>query len=312
MLFPTKHNELYMVRPFGLNTNMLVCSVSEKKESISPLKKSFDKALQGGLVGAGAMSINVLSLMWMRTTVNYQYRHGTSTTQAFKTLYNDGGIPRFYRGILPALIQGPLSRFGDTAANVGVNDFLDSNEHTKDLPIAFKTLAASTMASMLRIALMPVDTTKTIMQVEGKNAIQSLISKVKQGGPSVLWHGSLGACSATFVGHYPWFLTYNTLNTYLPTYDRSTELSSYLARNAFIGFTASALSDTCSNSIRILKTYKQSSKIPITYHKAANDIMLKDGLHGLFFRGLNTKIISNGVQGLMFNVLWKLGQDYIQ
>ena len=30
-----------------------------------------------------------------------------------------GGIPRFYRGLLPALVQGPLSRFGDTAANTG-------------------------------------------------------------------------------------------------------------------------------------------------------------------------------------------------
>jgi hypothetical protein len=51
--------------------------------------------------------------------VNYQYRYGTTTTQALKTLYKEGGIPRFYRGLLPALLQGPLSRFGDTAANAG-------------------------------------------------------------------------------------------------------------------------------------------------------------------------------------------------
>lgn len=30
---------------------------------------------------------------------------------------------------------------------------------------------------------------------------------------------------------------------------------------------------------------------------------------GLFGRGLQTKIISNGLQGLMFSVLWRMGQD---
>ena len=51
------------------------------------------------------MGIQVLSLMWLRTTVNYQYRHGSSMTTAFKTLYRDGGIVRFYRGLAPALFQ---------------------------------------------------------------------------------------------------------------------------------------------------------------------------------------------------------------
>lgn len=51
------------------------------------------------------MGIQVLSLMWLRTTVNYQYRHGSSMTTAFKTLYKDGGVVRFYRGLAPALIQ---------------------------------------------------------------------------------------------------------------------------------------------------------------------------------------------------------------
>ena len=79
-----------------------------KKIKLSP-QEVFDKAksraLQGGLAGAAAMGINVLTLMWMRTTINYQYRHGTSTTTALKTLYKEGGIPRFYRGLLPALVQ---------------------------------------------------------------------------------------------------------------------------------------------------------------------------------------------------------------
>lgn len=50
---------------------------------------------------------------------------------ALKTLYADGGIPRFYQGLLPALVQGPASRFGDTAANAGVITLLDSFDETK-------------------------------------------------------------------------------------------------------------------------------------------------------------------------------------
>jgi hypothetical protein len=111
------------------------------------------------------MGINVLSLMWIRTTINFQYRYGTGTMEAFRTLYKDGGIPRFYRGLLPALIQGPLSRFGDTAANTGTLAALEAFEFTSNLPVGLKTVAASVGAAGFRILLMPVDTFKTTMFV---------------------------------------------------------------------------------------------------------------------------------------------------
>ena len=68
--------------------------------------------------------------------------------------------------------------------------------------------------------------------------------------PTALWHGSLGAMSATFAGHYPWFATYNTLQAKIPQQD--TKLKQ-LGRNAVIGFCSSFVSDTVSNSIRVLK-----------------------------------------------------------
>lgn len=55
------------------------------------------KALSGGIPGMAAMAVQVLSLMWLRTTVNYQYRYGTSMGVALSTLYKEGGIPRFYK-----------------------------------------------------------------------------------------------------------------------------------------------------------------------------------------------------------------------
>jgi hypothetical protein len=103
------------------------------------------------------------------------------------------------------LLQGPLSRFGDTAANTGVLTLLDHLELTRELPVGVKTIAASGSAALFRIFLMPIDTVKTTMQVTGK--FGAVVDKVKLGGPIVLYNGSLAAASATFVGHYPWFFT---------------------------------------------------------------------------------------------------------
>lgn len=59
----------------------------------------------------------------------------------------------------------------------------------------------------------------------------------------------------------------------LPKFD---DLPRKLLRAAVIGFTASAVSDTCSNSIRVIKTTKQTHTEPITYPKAlqVRDLML--------------------------------------
>lgn len=140
-------------------------------------------------------------------------------------------------------------------------------------------------------------------QVEGKDGLSKLIAKVSTKGPQTLFHGSIAAAAATFVGHYPWFFVYNYLSEKLP---RANDTATKLARSALIGFCASAISDTCSNSIRVVKVYKQANTESVSYPEALRRIIKEDGLGGLFGRGLQTKIIANGLQGLMFSVLWKL------
>jgi len=275
-------------------------SKSEDLSFQEVLSKAGKSAARGGTAGACAMGANVACLMWMRTTVNYQYRNGVTFPVALKTLYADGGIPRFYRGVLPALFQGPLSRFGDTAANTGVLTLLNSLDSTRDMGVGIKTVAASAAAAGFRIFLMPIDTVKTTMQVTGK--FSNVVNKVKVGGPTVLYHGALASASATFVGHYPWFFTYNYLSEKIPKQD--TQLAE-LGRRAIMGFSASAISDTCSNSIRVVKVYKQSSTVAITYPEVVRTVIKESGVSGLFFRGLETKILANGLQGILFSILWK-------
>eukprot|EP00122_Pirum_gemmata_P011133 Pgem_evm1s10307 len=194
--------------------------------------------------------------------------------------------------------------FFEKIANAGMLALLDSYGSTKDLPIAVKTASASAAAALWRINLTPIDTCKTIMQVEGREGLAILGKKFRAKGPSVFYHGALAASTATFVGHLPWFYTHNQLSALIPKPDANDTIKK-LGRNAFIGFCSSAVSDTISNSIRVVKTTKQTNSVPITYMGAVQQVIKADGLSGLFFRGLKTKILANGMQGMLFSVLWK-------
>merc|ERR1719323_1508019 len=268
------------------------------------LTKASKKALSGGgIAGMAAQAINVLALMWMRTIMNYQYRYGGGLVEVVKKLYAEGGIPRFYRGLAPGLIQAPVSRFGDTAANDGA---LAALEYTS-LPTAVKTMAASASAAGFRVFLMPIDAWKTTKQVEGKEGLKRLIEKTKK-HPTALWQGAVGAMTATWVGHYPWFYTNNQLREIMPPFEFT---NGKYVRNAVIGFCAAAVSDTCSNSLRVLKTTRQTSLVPVGYLESAKQIIEAEGYAGLFGRGLKTRILTNGLQGALFTIGWKAISEYL-
>lgn len=316
------------------------------------MAKASKKALSGGKAGASASIVQVLSLMWLRTSMNYQYRYGGSLSTSLDTLYKEGGVPRLYQGLPFALVQGPLTRFGDTAANVGILVLLDSLAFTEGMPLPLRTLCASITAGAWRIFLMPIDTSKTVMQVEGKEGLTNLYDTVKENGPGPLYRGAFASAAATTVGHFPWFLTYNYLNEVLPLVEGNAEKDSMiiflnLARSAFLGLAASCVSDCCSNSLRVIKTTKQTATLDsieeiglnastsanvkgtsanvkgsskgeneetkkdseISYSDAVKLILETDGWVGLFGRGLKTRLLTNAIQGAAFSVLWRYFQQ---
>ena len=266
------------------------------------IDKSFKKAIGGGLSGSMAMVFQISSLMWLRTTMNNQYRYGLGFKQTLSNLYKDGGIRRFYRGYIPALGVAPLSRFGDVASNTYITNYFKNTNN--NIPIPVQTLIASSIASSWRVFLVPIDTVKTTLQVEGKNGIPLLKNKVSNNGFRVMYYGSLASLSASFVGHYPWFLTYNFLNQKIEK-PKNDETGKKFIRNGTIGFCSSIVSDSCSNSLRVLKTSKQTYPNNIGYIDIGKDIIKKDGIQGLLGRGLKTRILTNGLQGMIFTVGWK-------
>jgi hypothetical protein len=69
--------------------------------------------------------------------------------------------------------------------------------------------------------------------------------------------------------------------------------------------------------LRVVKTTKQTaqvgegsdSKKEITYPEVVAMILEQDGVVGLFGRGLQTRLLTNMIQGAVFSVLWRYFQQ---
>lgn len=127
----------------------------EKKLTLNQIfYRAGKRGLGGGIPGALAGVMQVLSLMWLRTIINYQCRYGTNFFQALHTLLQEGGVPRLYRGVSFAIVQAPLSRFVSTAANDGIESLLASFSWTNSWGPGRTTVVASIVVGLWRMMLM--------------------------------------------------------------------------------------------------------------------------------------------------------------
>ena len=198
-----------------------------------------------------------------------------------------------------------------TAANDGVDSFLGSFEMTKNWGPGRTTVFASIIVGLARIALMPIDTMKTVLQVDSSEGFRNLVRRLRAGKFGVLYQGSLATAVGAVAGHYPWFYTYN----FLANKDWVAKLvPSKLLRNAAIGFCASIISDTATNVLKVIKTTKQAlgSKHNSSYAEVVRMIVAADGWKGLFGRGLRTRIGTNALQSILFTIIWRGLSEKIQ
>lgn len=277
--------------------------VAVKKASLpAVLALAIKKAWISGSAGFLAGTIQVLAFMWLRTTMNYQVKNGGSFLEVLNKLWAEGGLARLYRGLLPwAIFQAPLSRFGDVAANEIVISVISTL--FPQVPLSVSTFASSMTGACWRITITPIDTCKTILQTDGDKGMQILKDKIAKGGPLVLWQGWEGNYVANVVGNYPWFLVMNFLSKRVGVPEGNV---ARLIRSATIGAASSSVSDLVSNSIRVVKTKKQThANADISYLEAAKEVTDVDGVYGLIFRGLETRILTNVLQGAFFTVMWK-------
>ncbi|CAE6930953.1 orc1 [Symbiodinium sp. CCMP2592] len=221
------------------------------------------------------------------------YKFGGTLPDVLRKLYREGGIARLYQGLLPwAIFQAPLSRFGDVAANDMVLALMGAL--FPQVPVGVTTFVGSVSSAAWRVIITPVDTCKTMLQTDGTKGWIMLKEKMSKGGLLILWAGWEGNYMANVIGNYPWFVTSNVLQKRVPVPAGN---FMKLVRSAFIGALASSISDVVANSIRVIKTKKQTSEdVNCGYISAAQQIIASDGIRGIFFRGLSTRVFTNILQ----------------
>lgn len=150
---------------------------------------------------------------------------------------------------------------------------------------------------------MPIDTAKTVLQVEGKEGYRSLMRRIGRGEISAFYQGAAATAIAAALGHFPWFYVHGLLDEALI---KPSSWLGQLCRNAFIGFFSSVVSDTITNVVRVIKTTKQAaaSLSSLSYSQTIQIIVAADGWKGLFGRGLQTRIVTNGtIRYLLLSLL---------
>jgi hypothetical protein len=131
----------------------------------------------------------------------------------------------------------------------------------------------------MQMLLIPLDSLKTMMQVEGSAGTRILLAKLKEHGVVALWDGATVAALSMIATHYPWYLSFNYLNAVIPSQTRPwryafdcclalaaclherltpspacsliTPSGRKILRSAFIGFVCTGLGDLISNTFKV-------------------------------------------------------------
>jgi len=257
-------------------------------------------AVQGGVAGMVTGMLQVLCLMWLKTVMNHQYYHGGSLVETFHTLWAEGGVSRFYQGVGFALLQKPISRFGDAfMQSAALSLFGRPGQHLHG--VSFGVMVA-TFGACWRLGTAPLDTWKVTAQVHGTLSQRIFAQRFRVSGLLDLWSGTLAMFILIWCSSLPWWTVYNSILEYWP---QSLSTQMQILRNGVAGACASLIADIVSNSLRVLKVKRQAAtkgSVGVEgYVDDAREIVLRDGFAGLFCRGLYARILWSDPGGLLFN-----------
>jgi hypothetical protein len=251
---------------------------------------TFNSALSGLCAGTLQMS----SLLWLRTINKTQYKYGTGFTQTFKNLYKEGKFYRLYRGYIPTVIDNSLCRFGDAYVYYYIN------KHYPDEVTYKKSYLMSLYTIPHKFILTPLDTISANYHVYGDQGKTILKNTLKEHGIKGLYAGGSQIIFLNFFSNYIWFSSFLYLEEITKNYRRDSHFI-----NGLNGFIPTVISDIFTNPFRMIKTYKQTSN-GLSYRDCITEIFNQSSsLTNILFRGLNSRIISHGLQSGVYVMLWK-------
>jgi hypothetical protein len=102
-------------------------------------------------------------------------------------------------------------------------------------------------------------------------------NRAKTLGYKTIFNGAIATMIQTFLGHYPWFFIYNTLNSVIKDYE---EFHKKVLRAASIGFISSMVSDSSTNWLKVITTTRQTIKNNDGYTVIMRNIIKEKGFFG--------------------------------
>lgn len=229
-----------------------------------------------------ASAIQGSALFWMKPIIKSQYVYGTSLTDTFTYLKNDGGFLRFYRGFLPSVLKSGIGRTSDITIYTKINEKYSNNYY-------YSSFVSGCISAAVKIAILPLDTISNIYQVHGKHGDKHIKGNLYRGA---LAYGSIHCISSS-----TWLLSYSYLKEKKVFHNKN---MNYL----FTGFTCSLITDTIINPIRVVKTHKQAFAKNQSYYEIIKN-MISDNVGAGLYRGYNIRLGYNAVNGALFVLLWQ-------
>ena len=65
-----------------------------------------------------------------------------------------------------------------------------------------EVVVAAFVVGMFRMMLMPIDTCKTVLQIESGKGFATLMAQVRRGNVHLLYSGALANALSSFISHY--------------------------------------------------------------------------------------------------------------
>lgn len=256
--------------------------------------KNLKNMVESGFAGGIAGGIQLSSLYWLRTIIKYQYVYPQNLTMASRNLWHDKDKLRLFRGFIPNFSKVFLGKIGEASL---IKNFQPQGKSD----IWYNTIQTSSIITAWKALMMPLDTLGNSYQVNGKDASQIIKNRIQQQGIVTLWSGTSVYLNISFINYTIWVYTYHNLNQCLPQ-----KLNQDI-RNGLIGLGATFLSDIVINPLRVIKTNIQSHSEKKMYRELYVEIFKHSQD---YFRGFQTKMLFNCLNGALYVILWKRLDKY--
>ena len=268
--------------------------INDNNKNINSLILSNIKA------GFTAGLLNALIFHPPKTIIKYQYVNGTSVGVTFNNLIkNNSDKLRLFRGFSPTMIKYSVGKMGETSFYTYFNS-IDNKYNQIE-----KLVLTSSFVTLWRVNLMPFDTLSNTLQVHGRRGYSIITKRINSYGIGTLYSGTSIYGVINFINCFTWFGIFNTMNELI-----SNDINKDI-KNGIVGFTSTFGSDILNNPLRVIKTYKQSHNLTISYKDSLNEILRDSGGYkNYFIRGLGLKTLLNCITSSFYVIMWKRLEEY--